>query len=170
MFSTFPYRRKETVGQNTFKKACVSAGLWSPQWLTGGSILLTSGQPLHHSLFLSLSSNTLLQRQCSNIACTSTSGSLHWFLLCHLNNFSFLFKIQLVLHSSGFNILNSTTSVREYMGSHTFFLSIMYSVLAVISDLWQSESVGGGVQVICAHSVWSLQRLMCSWSQSCCGC
>lgn len=36
----------------------------------------------------------------------------------------------------------------------------MCSVLAVISDLWQSESIGGGVQVTYAHSVWSLQRLI----------
>lgn len=95
-----------------------------------------------------------------NTPCMSTSGSLHRFLLCRLNNFSFLFRTQLVLHSSGFNILNSTVSEREYMGTHTSFLSIMCSVLAVISDLWQSESIGEGVQVTYAHSVWSLQRLI----------
>lgn len=77
---------------------------------------------------------------------------------CHLNKFNFLVKTQLVLHSSGFNILNSTTSERECTVTHAFFLSInlRWPLLVTYGRVSLQEEVCQSY----VHTVWSLQRLI----------
>lgn len=101
----------------------------------------------------------LLQSQCPPFpACRHQDLSTRQSLLCRLNKFNFLVKTQLVLHSSGFNILKSTMSERECTVTHAFFLSInlRWPLLVTYGRVSLQEEVCRSY----VHTVWSLQRLI----------